>query len=138
MTGPARRRAARAAASIALAVGALGLGAACSSHSSTTANGTTKAPFTLKGTPVPTDRVELPKSYRFDPPIIQVKQGTAVTWTNHDDFPHTVQILAGADAGTHDLGIGKTVTISFDRPGTVYYHCSLHPSQMKGEIVVTE
>jgi len=135
MTGRARRPTAWAAA--ALAVAALGLGTACSSHSSTQA-GTTKAPFTLKNAPVPTDKVELPKSYRFDPPVIQVKKGTAVTWTNHDDFPHTVQILAGADAATHDIGIGKTLTISFDRPGTVYYHCSLHPSQMKGEIVVTE
>ena len=78
-----------------------------------------------------------PKSYRFEPRVIQVKQGGKVTWTNHDDFPHTVQILAGADAATHDLCIGKSVTISFDRAGTVYYRCSLHPAQMKGEVVVT-
>jgi plastocyanin len=138
MTAPTGRRRGAAAVVAAAALAALGLGAGCSSHSSSTAAGSTKAPFTLKDQPVPTDRVELPKSYRFDPPVIQVKRGTAVTWTNHDDFPHTVQILAGADAGTHDLGIGRTVTISFDKPGTVYYHCSLHPSQMKGEIVVTE
>jgi plastocyanin len=137
MTRPARRRAGCAAAT-ALAVAALGLGTACSSHSSTKEAGAAKAPFTLKDRPVATDHVELPKSYKFVPPVIQVKRGTTVTWTNHDDFPHTVQILAGADTGTHDLGIGKTVMIAFDRPGTVYYHCSLHPSQMKGEIVVTE
>jgi plastocyanin len=135
MTGPARRRTAWAA--TVLAVAALDLGSACSSHSSTQA-GSTNAPFTLKDAPVSTDRVELPKSYKFQPPVIEVKRGTTVTWTNHDDFPHTVEILAGADAGTHDLGIGKTVTIAFDKPGTVYYHCSLHPSQMKGEVVVTE
>jgi plastocyanin len=135
MTGLVRRPGAWAAA--VLAVATLGLGTACSSHSSTQA-GTTKAPFTLKDPPVPTDHVELPKSYKFQPPVIQVKQGTTVTWTNHDDFPHTVQILAGAEGGTHDLGIGRSVTIAFDKPGTVYYHCSLHPSQMKGEIVVTE
>jgi plastocyanin len=116
---------------LALAASAVG----CSSGSST-AHGK-EVPFVLSDKPVATDHVELPKSYKFQPPVIQVKSGTKVTWTNHDDFPHTVQILAGADAATHDLGIGKTVTITFARPGTVYYHCSLHPSQMKGEVLVT-
>jgi plastocyanin len=127
------RRAASAA--LPLAVVFAGLTSACSSGSSTSHG--KAVPFVLPDTPVPTDRVELPKSYRFEPRVIQVKSGKQVTWVNHDDFPHTVQILAGADAATHDLGIGKTVTITFDRPGTVYYHCSLHPAQMKGEIVVT-
>ena len=111
------------------------LASACSSGSSTSHGKAT--PFTLPDQPVVTDRVDLPKSYRFAPRVIEVKPGTKVNWTNHDDFPHTVQILAGADAATHDLGIGKTVTISFDRAGTVYYRCSLHPAQMKGEVVVT-
>jgi plastocyanin len=126
------RRTARIVVPVAAVVAALA--AACSSGSSTSHG--TAAPFTLSDQPVVTDRVELPKSYRFAPPVIEVKPGTKVSWTNHDDFPHTVQILAGADAATHDLGIGKTVTIAFDRPGTVYYHCSLHPAQMKGEVVV--
>jgi plastocyanin len=107
----------------------------CSSDGSATAGG--KAPFTLKDQPVQTDRVELPKSYKFQPAVIEVARGTTVVWTNHDDFPHTVQILAGAEASTHDLGIGKTVSIRFDKPGTVYYHCSVHPAQMKGEVIVT-
>jgi plastocyanin len=118
-----------------VAATATGLGG-CSKSSTTKEAGSTKAPFTLKGQPVPTDHVELPKSYKFEPPIIQVKPGTTVTWTNHDDFPHTVQVLAGADPTTQSLGIGKSVTITFDRPGTVYYHCSLHPAQMKGEVIV--
>jgi plastocyanin len=117
-----------------LAVAFAGLASGCSGSS--TSHGKAE-PFVLPDKPVPTGRVELPKSYRFEPRVIQVKRGTKVTWVNHDDFPHTVQILAGADTGTHDLGIGKTVTITFDRPGTVFYHCSLHPAQMKGEVVVT-
>ena len=126
------RRAARAVAPLALALAALAT--ACSSGSSAASD---TAPFNLPDKPMATDQVQLPRSYRFEPRVIQVKQGGKVTWTNHDDFPHTVQILAGADAATHDLGIGKTVTISFDRAGTVYYQCSLHPAQMKGEVVVT-
>ncbi len=117
-----------------LAIAAATLGSACSSGSST-AHGKT-VPFSLSDQPVATDHVELPKSYRFDPRVIEVKPGTKVTWTNHDDFPHTVQILTGPAADTHDLGIGKTVTVTFDQPGTVYYQCSLHPTQMKGEVVV--
>jgi plastocyanin len=118
-----------------LAVALAGLAGACSSDSSASSAG--KAPFTLADKPVAADHVDLPKSYQFAPRVIEVKRGATVTWTNHDDFPHTVQILAGADAGTHDLGIGRTVSITFDQPGTVYYHCSLHPAQMKGEVVVT-
>jgi plastocyanin len=116
-----------------LAVVLAGLMSACSSGSSGASD---KAPFSLPGPAVATDRVNLPKSYKFDPPVITVKPGTTVTWTNHDDFPHTVQLLSGTDTGSHDLGIGKTVTITFNRPGTVYYHCSLHPAQMKGEVIV--
>ncbi len=128
---------ARAFAVAALAVAIAGTTAGCSSHSSSRANGEAAPPFTLKDPPVRTDRVELPKSYRFQPPVIEVKRGTKVTWTNHDDFPHTVAILSGADPATHDIGLGKSVEITFERPGTVYYHCSLHPAQMKGEVIVT-
>jgi plastocyanin len=129
-------RSGRAAVAVLFAVALAGVTAGCSSGSSSSSKGSAP-PFVLTDKPVATNRVELPKSYKFQPPVIEVKRGTTVTWVNHDDFPHTVQILAGADTGTHDLGIGKTVTIAFDRPGTVYYHCSLHPAQMKGEIVVT-
>ena len=131
-----RRRRRRRAAVALLAVGGLAGLSGCSSGGSGTASGQ-KAPFTLRDQPVPTDHVELPKSYKFAPPVIQVARGTTVTWTNHDDFPHTVQILAGAEQSTQDLGVGKTVSIDFDKPGTVYYHCSLHPAQMKGEVIVT-
>lgn len=120
-------------AALVVAIGAVTAG--CSSHSSKTANGNA-APFNLKDAPVQRDRVDLVKSYKFEPRVIKVQPGTKVTWTNHDDFPHTVQILAGADPAVHDIGLGKTVEITFDRPGTVYYQCSLHPAQMKGEVIV--
>ena len=126
----------RVAAGLAAAVtAAIGL-AGCSSGSSAKASDG-KAPFTLKAKPVPSDRVDAAKSYKFEPAVIEVKTGTTVTWTNHDDFPHTVQILAGADPSTEQLGVGRTATVTFDHPGTVYYQCSLHPAQMKGEVVVT-
>ncbi len=113
------------------AVVAIGLPlSACSSSS---ASG---APFSVPGKPVATDRVDAPRSYRFDPAVIQVQPGTTVTWTNHDQFPHTVQLLTGSDRSTRELGIGQSATVRFDQPGEYYYRCSLHPSQMRGKVIV--
>ena len=106
----------------------------CSSSSSADSG----APFEVKGTAVRTDRVDLPKSYKFAPAVIEVKAGTTVTWTNHDDFPHNVTLLTGPDKTSKPLGIGDSASISFAQPGTVYYECTLHPQQMKGKVIVTE
>lgn len=106
----------------------------CSSSSSASSG----APFKVKGTPVRTDRVDLPKSYKFAPAVIEVKAGTTVTWTNHDDFPHNVTLLTGPDRTSRPLGVGDSASIAFAQPGTVYYECSLHPQQMRGKVVVTE
>jgi plastocyanin len=116
-----------------LVLAAAGLALALVGCSSSSANG---APFSVPGKPVATNHVEAPRSYRFDPAVIQVTPGTEVTWTNHDQFPHTVQLLTGPDRSTRDLGIGQTVTIRFDQPGQYYYRCSLHPAQMHGEVIV--
>jgi plastocyanin len=94
------------------------------------------APFEVPGTPVATTRVDLPKSYRFDPPVIEVRVGDTVTWTNRDDFPHNVHLLDGTDR-TVPLPVGASGSLSFDRPGTVYYECSVHPQQMRGKVIVT-
>ncbi len=85
--------------------------------------------------PVRTDRVDLPKSYRFEPAAIEIDAGTTVTWTNNDDFPHNVHLLDGSDL-TVKLPLGGTGSLTFDEPGTVDYECSLHPQQMTGTVVV--
>lgn len=94
------------------------------------------APFAVPGKAVATNQVEAPRSYRFSPAVIEVPAGTTVTWTNHDQFPHTVQLLTGPDRSTRDLNIGQSVEIRFDQPGEIYYRCSLHPSQMHGKVIV--
>ena len=83
-----------------------------------------------------TDRVRLPKSYRFEPKSITVAAGTIVTWTNDDDFPHDVTLLDGAKE-KRKLGIGESGTITFGSAGTFRYECSIHPQQMKGTVTVT-
>jgi plastocyanin len=113
-----------------IAAGALAFAAACSS------SGSNGAPFSVPGKPVSTNQVEAARSYRFAPAVIQVAAGSTVTWTNHDQFPHTVQLLTGPDRSTRDLNIGQSVSVRFDQAGTYYYRCSLHPSQMHGKVVV--
>jgi plastocyanin len=85
------------------------------------------------GTPVATNEVLLPKSYKFEPAAIVVKAGTSVTWRNADNFSHTVKVEHRAD---HKLGRGDAVTIRFAKVGIYHYLCTLHPHDMRGEVVV--
>jgi plastocyanin len=84
--------------------------------------------------PVATTQVSMAKSYRFDPKVIEVAVGSTVTWTNDDNFTHTVQVDGQED---HEVGRGDAVSIAFDRPGTYHYVCTLHRQDMDGEVVVT-
>jgi plastocyanin len=96
-----------------------------------------EAPFEVPGEPVATTDVSLPKSYRFEPAVIEIEAGYTVTWTNGDDFPHDVHLLDGSDR-TLNLSIGESGSLTFGDPGTIYYECSIHPQQMHGKIIVTE
>jgi plastocyanin len=93
------------------------------------------APFEVEGEPVATNQVDLPKSYRFEPPVIEIDAGTTVTWTNNDNFPHTVHLLGGTGVD-EQLPIGESVSIPFEEAGTILYECSLHPQEMRGKIIV--
>lgn len=92
------------------------------------------------GTPsasaVATDQVDLPKSYKFAPANITVPVGTTVTWTNHDNFTHSVRLI---DDGGQVMVLkpGESVSFTFDKVGTHNYDCSFHPQQMKGSVIVT-
>ena len=87
--------------------------------------------------PVATDRVNLPPSYRFEPAVITVPDGTTVTWTNNDNFTHNVRLLD--DGGeVLDLPPGESVSVTFTGPGEHRYDCSFHPNDMSGAVVVSE
>ena len=73
------------------------------------------------------------KSYRFDPKAIEVKAGDTVTWTNNDNFTHTVKVDGRAD---HKVGRGDSVSITFDKAGTYHYVCTLHSHDMHGTVIV--
>ena len=83
--------------------------------------------------PVVTTEVAMAKSYRFDPKTIEIVAGDRVTWTNEDNFTHTVQVDGQED---HKVERGESVSIAFDTPGTYHYVCTLHSQDMEGEVIV--
>lgn len=91
------------------------------------------------GGPVATSEVDLPPSYRFAPEDISVTTGTTVTWTNSDNFSHSVQFLDGG-LPTEPLVMapGETATFTFDSPGVFNYQCHLHPRDMTGSVTVAD
>ena len=84
--------------------------------------------------PVATTEVQMAKSYRFEPKAISVEAGDTVTWTNDDNFTHTVQVDGQED---HEVDRGDSVSITFDEPGTYHYVCTLHRRDMDGTVTVT-
>jgi plastocyanin len=83
--------------------------------------------------PVATTQVTMAKSYRFDPKTIEVDAGATVTWTNDDNFTHTVHVDGMED---HKVEPGDRVSISFPSAGTFHYVCTLHRRDMEGEVIV--
>ena len=74
------------------------------------------------------------RDFAYSPQTVTVAAGTTVTWTNHDDEPHTVR---GADAQIRSdaLDQDESYSVRFDKPGTYKYGCSIHP-KMSGTVVV--
>ena len=83
--------------------------------------------------PVASTEVEMAKSYRFEPKVIEIDAGQTVTWTNDDNFTHTVEVEGQDD---HEVEPGESVEITFDEPGTYDYVCTLHRHDMDGTVIV--
>jgi plastocyanin len=69
------------------------------------------------------------EDFYFEPAEAAVQPGDTVTWTNEGARPHTVT----ADDGSFDSGTlqpGQSFSWTFEAPGTVAYHCEIHPSMM--------
>jgi plastocyanin len=86
--------------------------------------------------PVATDKVDLPPSYKFAPEAITVAVGTTVTWTNNDNFTHSVQLDGVASPGLV-MKPGESVTQTFATAGSFHYVCSFHAQEMQGTVIVT-
>jgi len=81
-----------------------------------------------------TDKVAI-KDFMFKPQAIAVKAGTEVTWTNGDDFAHTVKSEDGS-FDSSDIAPAKTFSHRFDAAGTYKYFCNIHNS-MTGSVTVS-
>lgn len=87
-----------------------------------------------------TSAVEV-RNLAFAPQTLNVTAGTVVTWTNQDEFPHTV---TSGDPNDQPTGIfdnpietkGSSATFQFKEAGTFPYYCKVHP-QMTATVVVS-
>ena len=95
----------------------------------------TSASVTAPAAPVTGDAVSI-DNFAFVPATLTVRAGSTVTWTNHDEEPHTI---AASDGSFHSPGMGSQATYShtFPTAGKFDYICSIHPF-MHATVVVTQ
>ena len=95
----------------------------------------TSASVTAPAAPVTGDAVSI-DNFAFVPATLTVRVGSTVTWTNHDEEPHTI---AASDGSFHSPGMGSRATYShtFPTAGKFDYICSIHPF-MHATVVVTQ
>src|SRR3990167_1229722 len=79
---------------------------------------------------------------RFKPQNIKIEKGTKVTWINQDDVDHYINTDSHPahtyfpQQNSQALGNGDTYSVTFNTPGIYPYHCSAHPENMAGAILV--
>ena len=86
-----------------------------------------------RAAPPPAAAVQI-GNFTFKAPVVTVKPGTTITWTNGDDIPHTVVSKNGLFK-SKVLDTGDKFSFTFAKPGQFGYFCSLHP-HMTGTIIV--
>jgi plastocyanin len=77
-------------------------------------------------------------NFKYVPDMLTVPAGTKVTWTNHDDMPHTVT-SAGKPKVLDSTALDTDDQFShvFAEPGTYNYLCTIHP-KMSGQVIVEQ
>src|SRR5215207_11322622 len=74
------------------------------------------------------------EDFYFEPANAAVQPGDTIMFINYGNRPHTVTADDGSFAsGT--LRPGQSFSHTFQNPGTVTYHCSIHPF-MTGSVAV--
>ncbi len=77
------------------------------------------------------------KGRAFSSAVMVVARGTPVTFFNDDNVPHNA--LSNSPDNAFDLGSqmpGSATPLTFDKPGTVFVICAIHP-RMHMTIIVT-
>ncbi|HEY3365557.1 MAG TPA: plastocyanin/azurin family copper-binding protein [Symbiobacteriaceae bacterium] len=72
------------------------------------------------------------KGIKFSPALLEVTAGTKITWYNSDPMDHQITEGDFTKQGTYKplfesplLGIGKTYSFTFDKPGTYSIYCEV-------------
>src|SRR5580700_5412139 len=73
-------------------------------------------------------------NFVFGPQTVTVPMGTTVTWTNHDDIPHT-SVSAEGVFKSKVMDTDDKFSYTFTKAGTYPYFCSIHP-RMTGSVIV--
>lgn len=77
-------------------------------------------------TPLRADTIKVTiDNFTFTPAEVTVKVGDTVTWTNHDDIPHTV--VSAGKYRSKTLDTDDSFSFTFAAAGDYKYFCSLHP-----------
>lgn len=75
------------------------------------------------------------RNFAFAPKTLTVSAGTQVIWINRDDEPHLITSAGGQFAPSQALDTSDRYAVTFSKPGTYAYYCSIHP-MMVGTIIV--
>jgi plastocyanin len=74
-------------------------------------------------------------NFAFRPRRLTISKGTKVRWVNREGTHSSTSNTGLWDSGV--LSQGEAFGRVFRRAGTFKYHCSVHPSIMRGVITVT-
>lgn len=74
------------------------------------------------------------ENFSFGPKTITIPVGATVTWTNHDDIPHT-SVSTDLVFKSKVMDTDESFSYTFTKAGTYSYYCSIHP-KMTGQVVV--
>jgi plastocyanin len=76
-------------------------------------------------------------AFQFEPGVLTVNVGAAVTWVNTDGVPHTSTASSNHRWGEL-ITTNDAFTYTFDTPGTYFYFCEMHPAMVGSITVVAE
>jgi plastocyanin len=74
--------------------------------------------------------------FAFQPTDVTAKTGQVIAFSNTGAVSHTATLDNGGCA-TGTISAGKSDGLVFTTAGTYKFHCSIHPTQMMGTIVVS-
>jgi plastocyanin len=81
-----------------------------------------------------TQQIEI-RNFAFAPATLTVPAGTRVVWTNQDEEPHVITSAGALFASSKGMDTSDSYAVTFSKPGTYAYYCSIHP-MMVGTIIV--